>query len=1046
MEKKILSFLFSTRLMAFLFLAYAVAMACGTFIESEYNTDTARIWIYNTKWFELIHLFFLINFIGNIKRYQLLKKEKWATLLLHLSFIFIIIGAMITRYISYEGMMPIREGASSNQVYSDKTYLTFFVDGEYKGGMKRRIFEKPLLLSPVTNNNFTISKEFGDTPFEVVYKEYIMGATETIKETSNGNLYLKMVESGDGSRHEHYLKEGEVQNIHNVLFALNKFTKGAVNITTTGSAYTIETPFNGQFMRMADKMQGQVIKDSMQPLMLRSLYNVGGTQFVFPEIPKKGIKAYTSKNDFKEKKHDDALIVTLKSQGQERELTLLGSKGKQGEPQIVKIGNLDFTFTFGSKIYELPFQIKLNDFIATKYPGTEKSYAAFESQVTVLDKNKKTDARIFMNNILDYGGYRFFQSSFDPDEKGTVLSVNHDFWGTLITYIGYFILFFAMMAILFTKHSRFADIKRKLEIVKNKKVKLISIFLLFFGLNAFSQDHKNQLPTAQQIDSILVKYNVNEKHAAQFGRLIIQDEGGRMKPINTFSSELLRKVSKSDTYKNMNSDQVFLSMVQFPRVWFEVPLIYIKNGNDSIRKIIGLDSKEKYAPFIKFFDEKGNYKLTSYLEEAYKAATPDQFQKDFIETDRKVNLLNSALSGSILKIFPIPNDKNNKWISYLGLNEANIKGIDSTFVKNILPLYMSTLDSVALKNDYTNADFYLKSLENYQKKYGSSVRPSEDKISSEITYNKYDVFKKLYYLYMLSGVLMLIFTIINIFFEKKTIRFIINAFHFLIAILFGLHTIGLAARWYISGHAPWSDAYESMIYVAWATMFFTLAFDRKSKLTVASGTFVASMILMIAHWNWMDPSIANLQPVLNSYWLMIHVAVIVASYGPFTLAMVLGVVSLILMLFTNEKNKIKMDLNIKEITYINEMALTIGLVMLTIGNFLGGQWANESWGRYWGWDPKETWALISIMIYAFVIHARFVPALRGKWIYNIMSILAFYSIMMTYFGVNFYLTGMHSYASGDKVVTPSFVYYSVACVAVLGIFSYLKYKKYWSSK
>jgi cytochrome c-type biogenesis protein CcsB len=277
-------------------------------------------------------------------------------------------------------------------------------------------------------------------------------------------------------------------------------------------------------------------------------------------------------------------------------------------------------------------------------------------------------------------------------------------------------------------------------------------------------------------------------------------------------------------------------------------------------------------------------------------------------------------------------------------------------------------------------------------------------------------------------------------------RFIINGFHILVGFLFALHTTGLIARWYISGHAPWSDAYESMIYVAWATMFFTLAFDRKSKLTVASGTFVASMILMIAHWNWMDPSIANLQPVLNSYWLMIHVAVIVGSYGPLTLGMVLGVVSLILMLFTNEKNKVKMDLNIKEITYINEMALTIGLIMLTIGNFLGGQWANESWGRYWGWDPKETWALISIMIYAFVIHARFVPSLRGKWIFNLMSILAFYSIMMTYFGVNFYLTGMHSYASGDKVVTPTFVYYSLGGVVLLGIASYFSYRKHWIKK
>jgi cytochrome c-type biogenesis protein CcsB len=258
-----------------------------------------------------------------------------------------------------------------------------------------------------------------------------------------------------------------------------------------------------------------------------------------------------------------------------------------------------------------------------------------------------------------------------------------------------------------------------------------------------------------------------------------------------------------------------------------------------------------------------------------------------------------------------------------------------------------------------------------------------------------------------------------------------------------LHTLGLIARWYISGHAPWSDAYESMIYVAWATMFFGLAFDRKSKLTIASGAFVASMILMIAHWSWMDPSIANLQPVLNSYWLMIHVAVIVASYGPFTLGMILGIVALLLILLTNDKNKEKMKLNIQEITYINEMALTIGLVMLTIGNFLGGQWANESWGRYWGWDPKETWALISIMVYAFVIHALFVPSLRGTWVFNLMSVFAFYSIMMTYFGVNFYLTGLHSYASGDKVVTPSFVYISVAAVTLLGILSFFQYKKFY---
>ncbi len=1043
MEKKLYSFLSSTRLMAFLFIAFAVAMAAGTFIESKYNTDTARIMVYNAWWFEAIMLVFMINFLGNIKRYQLYKKEKWATLLLHLSFIFIIAGAFITRYISYEGMMPIREGATSNQVYSDKCYLTVFVDGDYQGKMMRRIFEEPLLLSPVTDNYFNINSKFSDIPFEIEYQDFVLDAKESIKDDANGDVYLKLVESGDGTRHEHMLKAGEVQNIHNVLFALDKPTPGAINIDTKNN--TITSPFDGQFMRMADKLEGKVVKDAAQPLMYRSLYNIGGSQFVLPELPKKGIKSYQSSGDFKAKNGEDALVLKVKTQGKEQTITLLGSKGKQGEPKAFKLGNLEFTVFYGSKVYELPFSLKLNDFIAKKYPGTEKSFSSFESKVTLIDGKEKNDHHIYMNHILDYKGFRFFQASFDPDEKGTVLSVNHDFWGTNITYIGYYLLYFCMMAILFTKNTRFADLKRKLENVKKKKYQLTAFLVLLFSLNGFAQEHtthQRALPTQKQIDSIINKYKVSEKHAAQFGRLVIQDDGGRMKPINTFSSELLRKVSKSDTYKGMNSDQAFLSMTQFPTVWFETPLIYIKKGNDSIRKIIGIEPDAKYATFRSFFDDKGNYKLSPYLDEAYKAATPNQFEKDFIETDKKVNLLNSALSGKILRIFPVPNDPNNKWLSFLEINHTTGTSLDT--IKGALPVYLDALMKASETQDYTRANTFLVGIEDYQKVYGKAVRPAEDKIDYEILYNKYDVFKNLFWLYMMAGCLMLSLVIVNIFFEKKVLRFTINTFHIFIGLLFGLHTLGLIARWYISGHAPWSDAYESMIYVSWATMFFTLAFDRKSKLTVASGTFVASMILMIAHWNWMDPAIANLQPVLNSYWLMIHVAVIVASYGPFTLAMVLGIVSLILMLFANDKNKAKMDLNIKEITYINEMALTIGLVMLTIGNFLGGQWANESWGRYWGWDPKETWALISIMVYAFVIHARFVPALRGKWVYNVMAIFAFYSILMTYFGVNFYLTGLHSYASGDKVVTPSFVYYSVAIITLLAVLSYFKHKKYLS--
>src|SRR5690606_29332370 len=418
--------------------------------------------------------------------------------------------------------------------------------------------------------------------------------------------------------------------------------------------------------------------------------------------------------------------------------------------------------------------------------------------------------------------------------------------------------------------------------------------------------------------------------------IIIQDYNGRMKPINTFSSELLRKVSKDDHFRGMDSDQVMLSITQFPQLWYHVPIINLKKGNDSIHSVIGIANDAKFAALADFFDDKGNYKLDQYLDEAYQAAVKDQFQKDFIAADEKVNLLYSAISGKILKIFPIPGHENNKWVSYLELNEAGMQETDSAFIymKNILPMYTaSLLNSIETKNFDTSNEL-LTSIKNFQKLQGSNVMPSEKKIKAEILYNKYDIFKKLFSYYMYVSVLLFVVVIVRIFKDNKTLKAVTKVFIGINILLFALHTAGLIARWYVSGHAPWSDAYESMIYVGWATMLFGLVFGKKSELTIASTAFVAGMILMIAHWNWMDPSIGNLQPVLDSYWLMIHVAIIVASYGPFTLGMILGLVALFLMIFTTKKNKAKMELNLKEITYINEMALTVGLVMLTIGNFL----------------------------------------------------------------------------------------------------------------
>ncbi|MEL0074037.1 MAG: cytochrome c biogenesis protein CcsA [Flavobacteriaceae bacterium] len=578
----------------------------------------------------------------------------------------------------------------------------------------------------------------------------------------------------------------------------------------------------------------------------------------------------------------------------------------------------------------------------------------------------------------------------------------------------------------------------------NLKKQGLTVLLMLFSLNGlkgYSQSSIHDQQSAIDFDSIITSDAFPVEHTEKFGTLIIQDAGGRMKPANTFSSELLRKVSKSDTYQGLNSDQVLLSIMNNPAVWYNVPMIYLKRGNDSLRAILGLDTSRKYAPLLSFFDAEGNYKITTQLEEAYRAAVPNQFQKDFIEIDKRVNLMYSALEGKIMRFFPVPNEENNKWVSYPELAEAGFTGKDSLYVRNILPLYFQSLRLAQQDKDYSQAENLLESIHGFQKKFGAQVLPSEQKIKAEILYNKYDIFKKLFSWYLYAGVLFFILLLLQIFKSNQLISYLVKGFKILLLILFILHTGGLAARWFISGHAPWSDAYESMIYVAWATQFFGLVFGRKSALTMASTAFVAGMILMIAHWNWMDPAIANLQPVLDSYWLMIHVAVIVGSYGPFALGMIIGVVALLLMVIASPQNKQKIKLQIKELTIINELALTVGLIMLTIGNFLGGMWANESWGRYWGWDPKETWALISIMVYAFVIHMRLIPGLRGPWIFNLMSVVAFASILMTYFGVNFYLVGLHSYASGDKIITPNFVYYSVVAVFILGLVSYFRSKR-----
>lgn len=416
------------------------------------------------------------------------------------------------------------------------------------------------------------------------------------------------------------------------------------------------------------------------------------------------------------------------------------------------------------------------------------------------------------------------------------------------------------------------------------------------------------------------------------------------------------------------------------------------------------------------------------------------YDKELIKVDERVNVCYMVYRGDFLKIFPLKNDPNNAWLTTQ--EAAQFDSIDGGFVSNILPLYYGSLQSGIQSGNWAEATQNLSYIRTFQEKFGSEIFPSNTKIKFEILYNNVNVFKRLFPFFSLVGFIMLILLFINLLNPKYKFEKAIQIGIILIAVGFGFQTLGLGIRWYISGHAPMSNGYESMIYIAWAMVLAGLFFVKKSKITVAITAILASLALMVANLSWLNPEITNLVPVLKSYWLSIHVSVITASYSFLAIGALLGFFNLILMILKKPVNKARLDQTIKELTNINEMNLIVGGFLLTIGTFLGAVWANESWGRYWGWDPKETWALVSVVVYAFIVHMRLTPGLKGNYAFNFAALISFGAILMTYFGVNYYLSGMHSYAQGDPVPVPAFVYYMIVIVTLVSIMAYRNEKKF----
>ena len=1031
MLDKFIAFLFSMRLMAILILLFFVAIGYATFIENDFGTQTAKALIYNTTWFELIIVLLSVNMIANINRYKLWRKEKWPVLLFHISFIMIVIGAGITRYVSFEGMMSIREGEQSNLIVSDRTFLQINVhDNAYQYS-----YDKPLLLHNyegplefLKSNNFSQDVKFLDNDISVDYVDYIPNAVDTLI-VGEGIPTLTIVLAGANGRETFYLQEGRAKRYLGLNFSFGTPLPGHVNFFYQNDELMVQLPSDGEFMRMADRFQGSIKKDSIQPLKLRSLYMVDGQNFVIPILNEKATLTHYAGVNPEGQEMEDLLKIKVRSNGEEQLIDLFGDKGFVSNRNQFQLGGLNFSLSYGSKYYQTPFFIGLNDFQLERYPGSN-SPASFASEVTLIDGEEKTNHRIFMNNVLDYRGYRFFQSSYDQDELGTVLSVNHDFWGTWISYLGYLMMTVGMIATMFSKKTRFASLRKKLDDLRLKRA-LSLILFVSLSSSVLAQN-------SSSVDSLIQANAIDKNHADKFGRLVVQDDGGRLKPFSTTTSEVLRKVSRKSEYKGLNSNQVVLGMLQNPYLWQLAPMI--KVNNDELQEKLGLE--DKFTSFLSFFSDEAKYVLTNDVEIAYakKPAERSKYDKEVMNVDERVNICYMVYNGSFMRFFPIPDDLNNKWISP-SMNQGLLMGDDSLFVNNILPIYYKSLQQALNDGDYEVPNNTLTAIKNYQLKFGSAVYPSDMKIESEVFYNEFKVFNRLSYYYAIVGLIMILLLIQQILKERKWRNYIIKFAFVLVGIGFLAHTIGLVGRWFISGHAPWSNAYESVIYIAWATILAGFIFSRKSLMTVAATAILSSLLLMVAALNWLDPEITNLVPVLDSYWLIIHVAIITASYGFLALGALLGFLNLILMVIQSSKNKSRIAASLKELTFINEMSITTGLFMLSVGTFLGGIWANESWGRYWGWDPKETWALASMLIYIFVLHMRFIPKIKGIFAFNLASIVAYSSIIMTYFGVNFYLSGLHSYAKGDPMPIPSFVYYSIVIVTLVAVLAKWRQKQ-----
>lgn len=1018
---KALRFFLTPAMMGILFIVLAGSMAAATFIENDFGQAAARAAVYNTVWFELLFLLLVINLAGQIVMFRLWRREKLTVMLFHAAFIVMVAGAAITRYTGYDGMMHIREGASTSHTFSSGNTIAFELADA--GGVAMASHDAPLSVAGGRHGRYSRKLEAGGERVTLTFDRYLARAIKRVEESAGGVPMISFIWTPDMVTSETVvLAMGETGPVGEMTagFGVN----ADVTVILDGTSFFIRSASGLRSTVMQEMKSVEYPADTLVPLVTGTVYTVGSYR-IMPQVmtlsgtvvPAEGAAGAGT---------GGALELTLSGEGFQKKVYLWEGAGEERSSWQGDAGKLKARVSYGAAGRELPFSLKLNDFVVERYPGSN-SPAGFRSRVTLQDPANGTefDYDIYMNHILKYRGYRFYQSSYDNDEQGTVLSVNHDPAGMYTTYAGYGLLFLFIILSLLNRKSFFRTVAQGHWSSNYRKTAAVIAFLVFASLVPAHGQH-------------LV---LDRKAADNFGSVLAQDQKGRTKPLYTISSDILRKVAKENSLDGLSPMQVFLGCSLDFYHWQNVPLI--KVSNEELRQRLGLKGELAAFSEIVSFGEAGGYKLASLVDEVY--ARPEsqrsKFDKEVIKVDERVNICYMMSRGDFMRIFPL-RDSTDHW----GKSEEAVKHEanreDSLFVMSVVPLWAQAVTSMT--RAAASPDEYITALKQYQRHHAAYELPSEGKVKAELFYYKAKIFEKLFPWYSTIGLIMIITIIAFIISGRALSGILLKVLAGLIATGFLFHTLGLGIRWYISGHSPMSNGYESMLFISWVTLLAGLIFSRKSLLTLAATSVLGGLTLMVAHLSFMDPEITNLVPVLRSYWLTLHVSVITGSYGFLGLGAILGLVVLVLMLFVNPGNRERISAVIDELTVINYRSVTLGLYFLTIGTFLGAIWANESWGRYWGWDPKETWSLITIIVYTLVTHSRMIPGMKDTYTFNLLSLFAFSSVLMTYFGVNYYLSGLHSYAGGDAVPVPVFVYVSVAVLVGLAVTAGFRYRGFGS--